>query len=269
MRTRIATYNLWNHPYQSAQRLDAACETLHELGADVVALQEVGAAAPSQPGRSVAHYIGGQLGYPHMWFASYPNDEGEGLAFLSRLPVRAASPNCGRGEPVLRALRLEVLIGDMPVGFTNVHLNSYPVPFHAREREAVDIVKWLSLLSHCAHEVLCGDFNSYGNSSIHRFLTGRQSLLGWSAEWFDVAEFHAYRTGTSPLATLDFSRNPRWANQHTLETPARFDWILIRNSYPEPHPLVHRVELFGAAPAPKAVVVPSDHYGVSADIEFR
>jgi len=270
---RIATYNLWNARHTWFQRLEAAAEEIGRVGADIVVLQEVRAMIGPSDRRSAAAYIAHTTGYRHVVFEAYPDDPDEGLAFLSRLPItRAEAGWQSSDQSAERALRLDIEVDGVPLAITNVHLDSSIVGILQRERQITAIIEWIAGRrasgGHEGHELLCGDFNVYPGSSIHTFLLGQASLLGHSTHWFDVAMYDAYRTGRPAPATLDFAHNPRWHSEHTVEIPARFDWILLRDCYPAPYPYVDQVELFGTEPTPRAQVVPSDHYGVFADIRL-
>ncbi len=122
------------------------------------------------------------------------------------------------------------------------------------------------------YEILCGDFNATPDSSIYRFLKDQQTLLsrGPGSSWHDLARFQAEREGRSPESTLDFWRNPRWQDAPTLEIPLRVDWILLWDVFDTelPYPGVLDAGIFGTQPTPQLQVVPSDHYGVYANLDF-
>lgn len=265
---RIATYNIWNSATNQIQRRDALCEELARIDADLVALQEVPLRAGEDDLRDMAQFVSEQTAYPYAAFRKYPSDDDEGLAFLSKSPFLSVEAGWETSIEALRecGLRVEVHLSGMDVAVTNVHLDYQSIA--VREAQIVGISEWIASRSErgCL-EVLCGDFNCYPESSVYRFLMGQQTLLGHAgAVWHDLAAYDASRTGTTPLPTLDFSTNPRWADEVSLSLPARFDWILLQERWSLPSPRVTHVEVFGRDPAPQAGVVPSDHYGVLADI---
>lgn len=101
---------------------------------------------------------------------------------------------------------------------------------------------------------------------------GQQTLTARaSTPWHDLLRLHAVRNGREPGVTLDFEHNPRWANHPTLDIPARVDWILIQDCFAagRKDPRLLRADRFGVSPSGPDVVVPSDHYGVFADLDFR
>ena len=254
---QIATYNLWNSTVDRTVRQEMLCRELNRVNADVVALQEVSEVAEQNYPQ-----------YPHSVFQRYPEQE-EGLGFLSKYPVLSAEAgwkfsaklhDCG--------LRVNLRIDEIRVGVTNVHLDYKSVA--RREAQILAVTDWVAARSEpdCV-EILCGDFNSYPESSVYRFLRGQQTLNGQEGPvWHDLAAIHASRHGAVPPPTLDFGTNPRWANNPTLELPARFDWILVQERWPASMPRVKSVELIGRYPLPGSTVVPSDHYGLLAELEM-
>jgi hypothetical protein len=98
---------------------------------------------------------------------------------------------------------------------------------------------------------------------------GQQTIASCSTQpWVDVATYAAYQGGTIPSPTLDFARNPRWQQSHTLELPMRVDWLLLRSQLGQVHPSIHDMDIFGVHPLTDAGIVPSDHYGVVADVRI-
>jgi len=269
---RIATYNLWNSRIRWHERLDAACEELAPLDADVVALQEVAAQVGERDARDAARYLADHCGYDHVATRIYANDPDEGLAFLSKLPFRAVEAGWDTGLPALAncGLRAGVSVGAAEVAITNVHLDSENIAI--REAQISQILEWVAARSiEGCYEVLCGDFNCPPDSSVYRFLMGQQTLLGRGiTPWHDLARYCAERTGTVAAPTLDVWSNPRWRDSPTLEIPMRFDWILLQDVFGTilPSPGLWDAGVFGTEPTPRARVVPSDHYGVYADIDF-
>jgi len=266
---RIATYNIWNSATDRLRRLEALCEELERIDADVVALQEVPAMAWEGSRQDAAHFVSERGQYPHVAFHRYPGDEEEGLAFLSKLPFLSVEAGWEASPTALRdcGLRVRVDLEGAAVAITNVHLDYKSIA--TREAQIVSVSEWVTARAEppCL-EILCGDFNCYPESSVYRFLMGQQTLDGKAGPvWHDLAAYHAHRTVSVPPPTLDFSTNPRWANEVSLALPARFDWLLLQERWPLPVPSVSRVELFGRSPAPISGIVPSDHYGVFADIE--
>ena len=191
---------------------------------------------------------------------------------MSKHPLRAVEAGWETGLEALAncGLRARLSVGGTELAITTVHLDWQNIA--TREAQIVQIVAWIEARAEeRCYEVLCGDFNGTPESSIYRFLRDQQTLAGRGSRcWFDLARFHAERSGLSPEPTLDFWRNPRWQEAPTLEVPLRVDWILLRDVFNTglPYPLVPDAGIFGIHPTPQAKVVPSDHYGVYADLEF-
>jgi len=262
----IATYNLWNTSLRQPERLDAACEELARVDADVVALQEVAADVDVGHRIDAARYIADRCGYEHVALRLYPGEPAEGLAVLGKYPLRDVEVG-GRGDC---GLRVRLGLGGAEIALTNVHLDWENIA--AREAQITQILEWIEERSEQGcYEVLCGDFNCPPDSSVYRFVMGQQTLGGKGVTpWHDLARHHAERSGGAPGATLDFWRNPRWRDAPTLEIPARVDWILLQDVFERGlrYPKLLRAGLFGTDPTPRARVVPSDHYGVYAHLEF-
>lgn len=261
---RFATYNLWNSDQHIRRRVALIADTIRALRADVVGLQEV--RAPFDADANLFRSLAAHTGYQHVSFVPHPAEPGEGIAIMSRFPltdVEGAREGGFAGAD--RAMRAVVHVGGATIGFTTVHLDASSVPILDRERQMVGIAQWIAARARSTdHEVLCGDFNCHPGSSIHSFLLGQQSLHGRSTQWFDLALLQAHRSGQPPPPTLDFNRNPRWADSPTIEIPARFDWLLLRDCHPRPYPEVRDVGLFGMGSTEG--IAGSDHYGVYADI---
>lgn len=160
------------------------------------------------------------------------------------------------------------MLDDHRFAFANVHLDWSSIAI--REQQILRVLAWhTARKSVDSLSLLAGDFNAVPDSSIHRFLMGQQSLGGVaSAPWVDLAACDAFVKNTSPAATLDFVNNPRWANTTRLEPSMRFDWLLLGAEIEQEVPRIQAVELFGTEPLPPSNVVPSDHYGVYADLAF-
>ncbi|MBA2468579.1 MAG: endonuclease/exonuclease/phosphatase family protein [Chloroflexia bacterium] len=266
---RVATYNLWASDIQFAERLDAACAELTRVNPDVLALQEVRHTDPGNTG--AASSIGERTGLNHM--LSAPGDPGEtdAPALLSKHPLSLVDPVSGRETAAPPCVvRAWTSVNGVRLAITNVHLDWRSIA--SRERQIVAVIDWIAATGELdRHEVLLGDFNCTPESSVYRFLMGQQTIAGReTVPWHDLAQLQAVRNGWEPGPTLDFENNPRWAEAPTLDVPARVDWILIRDCFAKglPYPKLADAGLFGVTPPPSRTVVPSDHYGVFADLAF-
>lgn len=86
---RLTTFNLYNRPYERAQRLENAIEILRKQDADVICLQEV-AMGWILRGGDPSERIARELGYPHrvrFWHEENLGIFRTGLAILSKHPI--------------------------------------------------------------------------------------------------------------------------------------------------------------------------------------
>ncbi|MGE6492768.1 endonuclease/exonuclease/phosphatase family protein [Exiguobacterium sp. NPDC077395] len=242
---RIATYNIWNHDTLWQKRIDAICQEVKRIDADVIALQEV----RSYEEGSVAHDIAEATGYPYCVFHAYPDSPDEGLAFLSKVPFSSVEAIWEEDveESNFCATRVTLTFGGQEWGITSVHLNWRSSSIRELQMRAVQ--DWLSKGCRKSVEVLCGDFNDHPQSTIYYDLS--------DTGWRDVTTFVA----EEPRATLDVKHNPYLQSSH-LEQSERYDWILIRSEWKDVE--VQHVDVFGDIRT-STDVIPSDHYGVVAD----
>ena len=116
--------------------------------------------------------------------------------------------------------------------------------------------------------IILGDFNGSLNSSVHRYLTGEQTLRGCEAKpyWFELSSAYAAIMGENIMPTLDFVNNPRWHGENTTEIPYAADRIYVM--YRRGKDVLKSVELFGTKVSEESGLSASDHYGVVAEMEF-
>lgn len=158
---------------------------------------------------------------------------------------------------------LEIEADGKRMSISNVHLDYR----HALNRE-IEIMKLTEYIGQLKtdYNIMLGDFNTYPSSSVHGYLTGRNSLNGKSARWIDLGEAYSARAKTELDVTIDFFGSPRWQNEHVLDIPGRFDWILLENPYPMEYPRMSDYRVIGKTPVKG--ITPSDHYGVVCQLEF-
>lgn len=250
---KVATFNVWNNNETWALRKEMIIKEIRRINADIIALQEV-------PNLEELEYILKQVGIDHYFFKRYPGDE-EGLAVLSKYSIEGVMSE----NDVLNncSMRIIVRTNGFTIGLTNVHL--YWKSALLREKEIVEVVKWISESKHTDYEIPCGDFNSKPNlSSIYHFLVGELSIQSYDTSWIDLAQ-----SDRSP--TLDFESNSWLLNRENLNpirVPVRYDWILLRSCYPRKEPKLLNIELFANVVSPAQQVHPSDHYGVIVDLSL-
>lgn len=246
---RIATYNIWNSDTGMPIRFRQLISEIIGVRADIICLQEV---SDHEKHNTLSSLCGYDYSY---WQAQ------TGLSILSRYPIdRSADFEYGASAYIhLEGKTLLVI---------NVHLPWEKVSL--REKAIVNIVDNISSIK-ADYTLIMGDFNSSENSSIHRFLTNEQSLLGADAYYFDLAEVSAEISKTKTLATLNFRENPRWGIaevKNTIEVNQRFDWILLKNPYPIELPELKECVLFGTEISKETGLAASDHYGIMVEMGF-
>lgn len=246
---KLAAYNIWESPAGMPHRFSQITDEITACGADVFCLQEV-------ENRAVCGKLAEACGY-----ASIQYSERDGTAVFSRIPFENVREHDF-------AVSVTVCEKERRIQVFSIHL-----PWKSalsRERAIVNLVR-RAAETEADCTVFAGDFNGSEHSSVHRFLTGDQSLLEADAYFFDLAEAYAAATGTIPAATLNVRENPRWGvidAPNTIQTNQRFDRIYLQNPYPREFPVLKACALFGTAVSPVTRLAASDHYGISAVLEF-
>lgn len=254
---KLITYNIWNHDSNFNERLKLIAELLHNENADIIALQEV-------RNESVVQSIQAVCNLPYTYWKGYHDCE-EGLVILSRHKILSTWTNWDTSTDVHNSgsMCVEVEYKNKRISISNVHLDYKHA--HNREIEILKLTQHVKTLN-SEYNILLGDFNTYPDSSIHGFLSGRQSLKDENARWIDLGQSYSTRQGIELDVTIDFYNNPRWENASILDLPGRFDWILLENPYPNVYPLLTEYKLIG-----KEIVngmTASDHYGVVCCLQF-
>ena len=246
---RIATYNVWDSDTGMPVRFQQLVDEIIGLQTDIICLQEVSDCQIHDRLSSLCGY-----GNSH-WQAQ------TGLSILSRYPIEKTINFKYATSAYIQFESKTILV-------INVHLPWEKASL--REKAIVDIVESISSMQ-ADYTLIMGDFNCSEESSVYRFLTNEQSLLGADAYYFDLAEVYAEMNGSKTLATLNFRKNPRWGiaePQNTIEVNQRFDWILLKNPYPNKLPELKSCTMFGTKISEETHLAASDHYGIMVEIEF-
>lgn len=247
---KIATFNIWNSDRGMPRRLQQIIDEIKKVDADLVCLQEVR--------EEIYNKIKNELSeYDHNYYHTI-DDEHSGLSILSKYPLSTK-------EHTKNAIFTTFEHEDYTYLLVNVHLPSDNITLE--DRYIVQILKEIDDID-TDHTILAGDFNCSDNSSVHHYLTGQRTLLNSEAEprFYDLAEVYADITDSKPKNTLDIRSNPRWEGKNYTYTSSRLDRIYIRDTYPNPPPLLKHFSLFGEDIDQESGYCASDHYGVVAEI---
>lgn len=243
---KIASYNLWESDAGMPGRLGQISAEIAACGADIFCLQEV---TPLFFEELSQNFLCSHLNEP------------SGTAILSRYPLDAVTASEFSVSATASADGISVRIVSLHLPWKNAS---------ERERAIVRIARENAEIS-ADYTLFAGDFNCSEHSSVHRFLTGEQSLYGADAFFFDLAEAWSETIGIPPEATLDFRNNPRWGvldPPNTIQKSVRYDRILLKNPYPQEFPILESFERFGTNISPVTHLCASDHYGVAAELNF-
>lgn len=249
---KIATYNVWNSECGMPFRRQYIIHEIRAADADVLCLQEIRS-------KWMAEEIASKAGYPYCFFDHYKNEEG--LCVLSRISFA----ECDSWLGTANAIYCSIIWKDKMWSVINLHLPWDSVV--ERERQIVNILNAVDG-KQSDYIYMAGDFNCPDTSDVHRFLTGDCLLNRKEAKprWYDLALAYAESTNSAVECTLDFRRNPRFVN-NTIELNARYDRILLRNTYPNEFPILKSCITFGQRVYEQANLAASDHYGVMAELE--
>lgn len=250
---KIATYNIWNSENGMPYRSKYIADEIQKIKADIICLQEV-------YNRELAEKIAVSVGYQYWYFDNYPNSE-EGLCILSNIPFE----ECDSWLNDSNAIYGSFLYNGKKVSVINIHLPWDSVV--ERERQIVSIVTALDKKQY-DYVYMAGDFNCNDSADVQRYLKGECLLSNYESTpcWFDLALAYAELSNTNVEYTLNFRENPRFKD-NTIETNARFDRILLRNTYPHDFPVLKKCSVFGKTIYEDIALSASDHYGVMVEIE--
>jgi len=261
---RLATWNLWWRHGEWEQRQPAILETLRTVGADVVALQEVASADPDQPSM-----LATDLGLEVVTAPDESNDRFHLVnAVASRWPIVESSwlyLDVGDMPPHRTLLRARVAapFGDVDVycthlshGFDQSGLRQLQVRQIAEEvasRRVANAEKGMPGYP----AVLLGDLNAVPDSDEVRMLTGRSAPAADGVVFTDAWEQLGDGPGATYSAANPFVNDSAWPER-------RLDYVMV--GWPRPRPAGNPIEvsLFGTEPV--CGTVPSDHFGVVAEL---
>ncbi|MGE3857630.1 MAG: endonuclease/exonuclease/phosphatase family protein [Dehalococcoidia bacterium] len=262
---RVTTVNTWKGDGPYAARLEALCEQLVTLDADVIALQEALVAVDgslSTPG-CLARSLG-------MTMATYAHrrkprlvegrevDSWSGLALLSRWPIAEFVSHAlpGDDEDGERGVLLAAI--ETPAGVLRI-ANTHLTHLRARSalrREQLDAVLADPFLARpAAARLVCGDMNATPGTPELGW------LLGGETRHWHVVDAYSAAGGPEMRATMT-DRNGHVA-PGTGERVLDYIFSLADTPRHHPHLLDARVVL--DRPSDRGVF-PSDHFGVAVSL---
>ena len=262
-RLRVLTWNLWWRFGPWEARRPAIAATIEALDPDVVALQEVW----GEPGgTNLAAELADGLGYSHAYATHLSLDDVEfGNAVLSRwpIPTTEATPLPAKeGQDEQRVLlRADVDGPRGPIQVFSTHLNWRFDHSAVRQDQVRTITGAVAAAKPRSYPpILCGDFNAVPDSDEIRMLTGRAAVPADRLVFHDAWEVAGDGgpgftwSNENPYAVLD------------LEPDRRIDYVFV--GWPKRGGLGHVTSCEVVGTAPVDGVVPSDHYGVLAELRY-
>jgi len=264
-RVRVLSWNLWWRYGPWEARRPAIAATLANLDADVVCLQEVW----EDEQQSFAAELAGPLGFHHVYGSRIDLDGVRfGNAVLSRWPIASHEvlplPAPADADELRTCVRADI---DGPRGALQVfttHLNWRFDQSHIRQDQVRAICGFIARSradgSYPFPPVLCGDLNAVPDSDEIRMLTGRAAVPEAKLVFHDAWE----------VAGAD-SDGITWSNENPyahldLEPDRRIDYVLA--GWPKAGGAGHVTSCTVVGQAPVDGVVPSDHYGVLAELRY-
>ncbi len=267
---RFLTLNLWgdNGPWEARQALLA--EQLPDLGADVIALQEV----RDVPGRveNQAAALARGLGMTHVFVPSTAWGGGhEGLAILSRFPIGAHEHRVlphsidTEGRIVLSA-RIDSPLGELWAHTT--HLSFREHEGRKREEQVLVIDEVVTTHKNDNVQVLMGDFNATPDSDEIRWLCGATTLEGRRVAYQD-----AWDRMNPGLPGVTWARANHYSGRlYWLRPDRRLDYIFVTPMRRDRRGTIAAARIVLDEPRllpGGETLFASDHFGVLADVQFQ
>lgn len=263
---RFVTFNLMGMGEPVERRMALAAAAMADLNVDAVALQEVCEHAPHFPNQAAT--LAKELGCHHVFAPTKQLETGvvEGLAILSRHPIRDQEayplPSAEGGRIVQRVV-LESPAG--PLVIFNTHLDYHPRNGATREKQVVAVTEILHAHLGETPSLLAGDFNATPDHDEIRFLRGRHTLEGRRAYLHDAyARVHPIE---DPAGETWAKRNPMTRRWRWLEPDRRIDFIFVSSIEVSGRGEVRSCRVVLDQPDDEGLF-PSDHFGVMADIQL-
>lgn len=265
---RVLTWNLWWRHGPWEERLPAILSAIAAEEPDVCCLQEVW--VDEATGDSLAGRVAGALGEGWTWVGT-DRFVADGVVFgnavVSRWPIASSAVldlpvPTDRVEELRTCIRADVAMPGGEVQVFCTHLNWRFDESHVRQEQVRAICGFVaSSPARTYPPVLCGDFNAVPDSDEVRMLTGRSAVPVERLVFHDAWEVAGAPgdpgttwSNANPYAVLD------------LEPDRRIDYVFVGWPKAGGRGHVEACRVVGAEPVDG--VVPSDHYGVVADLRF-
>jgi endonuclease/exonuclease/phosphatase family metal-dependent hydrolase len=263
-RLRFVTYNVYGPANPDWERRHPLIRsTLRDLGAEVVALQEV-----PVTDESFLHDLLGP-GY-HLGSFRHPSSDGVAGTLATRWPQRLVAELdlriTERARATLPWSAARIVEVETPLGPVVVahHKPSWPFPAEL-EREAQAVLCARALEEHIGdrdvHAVVLGDFDATPDSASMSFWRGRRPVDGVSVCYQDVWE---YLHPDDPGRTFDLENPLVREGEVATAVSRRIDYVLVRSGLHGP--TLRAQHCRRVLDAPVDGVWASDHYGVLVDL---
>ena len=265
---RVLTWNLWwrHGPWEA--RLPAIAATVTALAPDVCCFQEVW--LDQRTGDSLAGRVAAALGEGASWVETERlvlDGVVFGNAVVAGWPITGSavldlpvpSPTV---EELRSCIRADVATPAGEVQVFSTHLNWRFDESHVRQEQVRAICEFVaSSPGRTYPPVLCGDFNAVPDSDEIRMLTGRAAVPVERLVFHDAWEVAGAAgdpgftwSNGNPYAVLD------------LEPDRRIDFVFV--GWPKAGGRGHVETCTVVGTEPVDGVVPSDHYGVLAELRI-
>lgn len=246
MSIRVLTLNLRYNNDRWQERLPLILDTLVTESPDVIGLQEV--CLPIQQAEVIANALNARTEHLYSVFTGqkWGEDLDEGIAMLSRLPVRAYE-HTNLPETSRLAQRLRVMVDGQLVDVVNTHLHHRPwFEETIRLPQMQHLLRWMFQREGDYRWILMGDMNAPPTSST-----------------IQAAVQHL--TSVLPTDTITFPA-PLRASEYPSNLALQLDYILYD---------VSRLRLVNAAVIARqthlqdSTLSASDHFGVAAEFALE
>jgi len=261
-RLRVVSWNVWWRFGAWEKRAPAILETLRNLDADIIFLQEVWGDETT----NFAEQLAAELGYNYVYGPGATlNDIRMGNAILSRWPIEHHEIISLYDQKNAEEMRVAIHAqidgprGKIPVFCT--HLNWQQHHSHIRQRQVSDLVQFVARTKPWKFPpVLCGDFNADPHSEEIRMMTGQTRCPVDNLVFHDAWHF-----------SIDRGVGYTWNNcnpnvAETFEPDRRIDYIFVGWAQSDGFGHVTDCQIVGNLPIND--VWPSDHFALLAELRY-